>query len=171
MISIPTRFCGRHPEVRMTFDKAKNQWFCEKCDDSVGSIEREIVLPTGSILTTATSSTSGVTALELLEQAEELAEEVVRLRTEELNFLEFIKNRGKKDKETMALRTLQGDYWGPVIYADTTHVVQKSSRTEFMIHAQFDPPLTQGDEVIEIKYKNGLGVVVPVKHVDKSQGR
>ena len=92
------------------------------------------------------------------------------MKVEELNFLEFIKEQEEKEsKKSIKLDRENGWYFGPVIYADSTHVAQRSDRYELAIHAQLNPLLMQDDEVIEIKYKDGLGVVVPAKNVYKSR--
>lgn len=170
MINISGHFCNRHPEVMMAFDKEKNLWFCEKCDAFAAAVAREIAQSKGSISTSKTNSANGWTDLGSRESADGLAEKAARMKAEELNFLAFIKKQDEERKEFIELDREKGNYFGPVIYADTTHVVQRSGPAVFVVHAQLDPPLTKGDAVIEIKYKDGLGVVVPVKHVDKSVG-
>nr|WP_181375197.1 hypothetical protein [Polaromonas sp. H1N] len=167
MINISDHACDRHSEGMMSFDKEKNLWFCEKCDAFAASIKEEIDLPTDSISNSKISNAHSFTDLGLRESADGLAEKAARMKAEELNFLEFIKRQEEKEHK---LDREKGNYFGPVIYADTTHVVQRSGPAVFVIHAQLDPPLTKGDEVIEIKYKEGLGVVMPVKDVDKSLG-
>jgi hypothetical protein len=128
MTNFSSRTCDLHPECTMTFDSIKKQWFCEKCDASEGSMQREI------------------------------------------DFVGFIKKKEKEGRKQQELDTVKGNYMARVIFADETHVVQNLGRFEFVIHDQFDPLLTEGDAVINIKYKDDLGVV-KVNEVDKSLGR
>ena len=171
MIDFFNHGCQLHPDVMMAFDKAKKKWFCEKCDAFVASIKEEIELPTGSTLTSKTSSANSFINLGASESADGLAEKAARMKVEELDFLEFIKKQEEARTKPIELNKENGYYIGSVIYADTTRAAQRSSRSEFVIHTQFNPLLTKGDVAIEIKYKDGLGVVVPVKHIDKSVGR
>jgi hypothetical protein len=170
VINVSDHVCDHHPEGMMAFDKEKKQWFCEKCDAFAGSIKREIDLPAGSTLTSKTSSANSLTDIGPSESTDSLAEKAARMKAEELNFLEFIKKQEEEGKKSTELDRENGYYIGSFIYADTTRVTQHLGLGKFVVHAQFDPPLTQGDAVTEIKYKDGLGVVVPAKHVDKSVG-
>lgn len=172
MIDLINHGCKLHPDVMMAFDEVKKQWFCKKCADAAAAFDREMARPTGSLSTSKTSSANSFTDPGPGESDDGLAEKAARMKIEELNFLEFIKAQEEKEsKKSIKLDQENGWYFGPVIYADTSHAVQRSGPLVFVIHAQLDPPLTKDDEVIEIKYKDGLGVVVPAKHVGKSLGR
>lgn len=166
MINISGHYCDFHPDVMMAFDEEKNQWFCEKCEAFAASVAREIAQSKGSISTSKTSSSNSFIDLGPSESADGLAEKAARMKAEELNFLEFIK---KQEEKSIELDRESGYYVGPIIYADTTRVAQRSNRSEFVIHDQLVPPLTKSNVVIEIKYKDGL--VVNVKHVGTSLGR
>ena len=171
MTNISHHFCDVHPEEMMAFDKEKKLWFCEKCVAFVASIKREIDFPTNSVTTSKISGEYSFTGLGPRELTDGLAEKAAHMKIEELNFLEFIKKQEEARTKLIELNKENGYYVGSVIYADTTRAAQRSSRSEFVIHNQLNPPLTKGDVAIEIKYKDGLGVVVPVKHVGQSLGR
>lgn len=171
MTNISHHFCDVHPEEMMAFDKEKKIWFCEKCAAFVASIKREIDFPTNSNTTSKISSEYSFTDLGPRELTNGLAEKAAHMKIEELNFLGFIRKQEEESKKSIKLDREKGNYFGPVVYSDTTYVVQRSGPLVFVVHTQFDPPLMKDDEVIEIKYKGGLGVVVPAKHVGKSLGR
>ncbi|MBG6077977.1 hypothetical protein [Polaromonas sp. CG_9.11] len=171
MIDLFNNGCKFHPDVMMSFDKEKSLWLCDKCDAFAASIKEEIELPIGSISTSKTNSANSFTDLGPSKSADGLAEKAARIKVEELNFLEFIKNQEEARTKPIELNKENGYYIGSVIYADTTRAAQRSSRSEFVIHDQLNPPLTKDNLAIEIKYKDGFGVVLTSKFIDKSLGR